>query len=197
MRIHLVAMMVVLTAAVVTGCDSPREVRDTGRAEARGCNHCHGYPPPPTLTEGAVHPVGVTASSCFLCHPSTVLDARGYVLVDGGTHQNGTPEVDENWQTPTCIGCHDTPPDTGHHLFHWRRMVAADRATCATCHRGFEVGDDTLATRAVDAEVHMNGRADVILDLAEDVTIETANQADGSWSESSCFPCHDALGVND
>ena len=190
MRIHLVAMMMVLTAAVVTGCDSPREVRDTGRAEARGCNHCHGYPPPPTLAEGAIHPA-VPPASCNVCHPSTV-NADGYTIVDGGSHQNGTPEVAEGWETPDCTACHAAPPETGLHPFHWSRMVAANRATCTTCHRGFDVGDNSPGARAVDDGVHMNGQVDVILDRDVDVIIEAGNRPDGSWLETSCLPCHAA-----
>lgn len=193
MRIHLVAMMMVLTAAVVTGCDSPREVRDTGRAEARGCNHCHGYPPPPSLTEGAVHPV-VPAASCSVCHPSTVND-DGYSIVvpaEGPpAHKNGQVDYVPDWQTPSCTGCHGTPPETGRHVFHVREEGVA----CGTCHRGFAVGDNSPGARAVDATVHMNGQNDVV--LSDGTIIPVAEQPDGSWSDSSCLPCHDALGVND
>lgn len=191
MRIHLVAMMMVLTAAVVTGCDSPREVRDTGRAEARGCNHCHGYPPPPSLHAAATHPA-VPAASCNVCHPSTVL-ADGYTIRDplaGGTHQNGEPNLVEDGETLDCTRCHAAPPSTGLHPFHWSRMVAGNRATCSTCHRGFAVGDDASGT--ADTSVHMNGEVDVILDRDVDVIIEAADRPDGSWLETSCRPCHDA-----
>jgi len=192
MRIHLVAMMMVLTAAVVTGCDSPREVRDTGRAEARGCNHCHGYPPPPSLHAESVHPV-VPAASCNVCHPSTVLE-DGYTIRDprdDGTHQNGEPNLVGSWQTPDCTACHDAPPDTDLHVFHVRNEGVA----CGTCHRGFAVGDGNPGTRAADTTVHMNGEIDV--NPADGVIIPIANQPDGSWADSSCLPCHDALGVND
>lgn len=191
MRIHLVAMMMVLTAVVSTGCDSAREVSDNGRAEARGCNHCHGYPPPPSISSSeAVHPVGVTAASCYLCHPSTVLDATGYTIrvpadpTEKPTHKNGQVEVVEKWWAPDCAGCHDSPPDTGRHAFHVNRGIA-----CATCHDGYVVGD--AATRDADADLHMNGSPDVR--LANGTVIETANLADKSWPDAECAACHSAL----
>lgn len=184
MRIHLVAMMALLTAAVVTGCDSAREVRDTGRVSAYGCDSCHGYPPPPSFNPEAIHPVGVTASSCVLCHPSSV-HADGHTIVADGTHRNGQTEVVEGWAAPRCDGCHATPPDTGEHRFH---TVTAG-LDCATCHRGFAIGDEL--TRTADASVHMNGNVDVI--LPGGTVIPAAGLPDGSWPDSQCLACHSAL----
>ncbi len=193
MRVHHLAMMAILTAVFGAGCDSPRAVSDNGRVNAHGCDNCHGYPPPPAFNPQSNHPVGVTASSCFVCHPSTVLNEDGYTLVANGTHRNGAPDVAADWQTPPCAACHGTPPDTGRHVFHWNRMGAS--ATCATCHRGFDLGDGTPERpRAANVEVHMNGQADVFVGELE---IPTANSADGAWSSESCLPCHDALGVGD
>jgi hypothetical protein len=153
------------------------------------------------LNDGVAHPVGVTASSCVLCHPGTVHE-DGYTIVDpaegASAHKNGQVDYVLGWQTPTCVGCHGAPPNAGEgdlHRLHWNSMVAGGRDTCATCHRGFEVGDDSPGARAVEASVHMNGQAEVV--LQDGTPIDAANLPDGSWSLSSCLPCHDALGVND
>jgi len=199
MRIHLLAMLALLTAAVATGCDSPREVRDTGRANIHGCDSCHGYPPPPSFNPDLVHPTGLTASTCTVCHPTTVAADGHTILVDTSTgtprstHKNGDVDAIQPpyFDQISCEGCHALPPDTGLHVFHAENQGVA----CGTCHRGFDVGGDG-APRSADASVHMNGRIDVLLDDDAGTEIPAANLPDGSWAPTSCRPCHDALGVS-
>jgi len=189
MRIHLLAMVVLLTAAVVTGCDSAREVRDTKtHANAWGCDQCHGYPPPPMFPADAAetHPAGVTPPMCSVCHPGTV-QPDGHSIVANGEHRNGQVEWID-YKTVACTSCHATPPDTGKHLFH----VVTRELTCDTCHKGFDPD-----ARTADDSVHMNGKPDVIADdgSPNGVVIETADLPDGSWPQSECAACHTALGV--
>jgi hypothetical protein len=191
MRIHLLAMVALLTAAVVTGCDSAREVRDsTTHANAWGCDQCHGYPPPPLFPADAAltHPSGVTAPMCTVCHPGTV-QPDGHSIVANGEHRDGQVEF-VDYKTVACNSCHATPPDTGKHKFHVNRGV-----TCGTCHKGFSPDSDP---RLADDNVHMNGKADVIADdgSASGVIIPAANLADGSWPDAECNACHVALHVD-
>lgn len=192
MRIHSLAMMALLTAAVGTGCDSAREVSDNGRVNAYGCDQCHGYPPPPSFTD-EIHPAGVTASSCALCHPTTVLE-DGHTIAATGAHRNGQIEVATDWQTPPCTACHGTPPGTGMHVFHMTVAEFQDAPlTCATCHDGYALGD--AGVRTANADLHMNGSADV--ELADGTIIPSANQPDGSWTDAQCRACHDVFDADD
>ena len=198
MRIHLVAMVALLTAAVVTGCDSAREVRDsTTHANAWGCDQCHGYPPPPLFPADAAltHPAGVTAPMCTVCHPGTV-QPDGHSIVSGGEHRDGQVEFID-YKTAACTSCHATPPDTGEHLFHVARLSGdlsvTNGQTCAKCHKGFDAD-----ARTADDAVHMNGKPDVIADdgSAGGVVIPAAKLADGSWPDAECSACHVALHVD-
>ncbi|HET6436986.1 MAG TPA: hypothetical protein VFG59_02905 [Anaeromyxobacter sp.] len=191
MRIHLLAMVSFLTAALAIGCGSAREVRDASlHSNAWGCDQCHGYPPPPFFPadQNATHPQGLTPAMCTVCHPTTV-EADGHTIVAGGTHRDGQVEV-RPFADIACDSCHGTPPDTGKHLFHVGRGV-----DCGTCHNGFDPSSHTA-----DANVHMNGKADVIVlvDVNQVPTpqaIQTANLPDGSWPDSECAACHAALQV--
>jgi hypothetical protein len=192
MRIHLLATLALLAAAISTGCDSAREVRDsTIHTNPWGCDQCHGYPPPPGFAQfnPDAHPKGVTAPMCAVCHPSTVL-ADGHTIVANGTHRNGQVEVVELAPifTPACDACHADPPPTGRHVFH----VQTRGLACAICHKGYVVGD--ITTRSADPTLHMNGVADVV--LPDGTVITTANLPDGSWPDSECAACHTALGVS-
>lgn len=198
MRIHLLAMLALLTAAVATGCGSAREVRDaTAHSNAWGCDQCHGYPPPPSFPRAdastPTHPAGVTAPMCSVCHPSTVMP-DGHTIVAGvdgqpPAHRNGQVEV-AVFSNIACDSCHDTPPATGRHVFH----VTTRGQACSKCHLGF----DPVA-RTADDTVHMNGQVDLILDdgTASGKLLPAANQPDKDWPESECAACHAALGVGE
>src|SRR5512133_2326586 len=83
MRIHLLAMVALLTAAVATGCSSARDVQDPStQKNVWGCDQCHGYPPPPFFTQSSdVFPhAKVTGAMCSVCHPNTV-GPDGHTLV--------------------------------------------------------------------------------------------------------------------
>jgi len=190
MRIHPLAMMAILTAALSFGCDSAREVRSAGtHTNAWGCDQCHGYPPPPSFPQNAdaVHPKGVGPATCTICHPATVL-ADGHtinVITDAdGTrvaHRNGQVEVVDYKATVSCDACHATPPATGRHAFHVGRGIA-----CAVCHRGYSTAD-----RQADDATHMNGVPDVI--LQNGYVVQAADEEDGSWLTTQCADCHSHL----
>jgi hypothetical protein len=189
MRIHLLAMVALLTAAAVTGCDSAREVRSAStHANAWGCDQCHGYPPPPFFPAdaAATHPAGLTPPMCTVCHPRTVMP-DGHSILAGGEHRDGQVEYID-YKTVACTSCHATPPDTGKHLFHVR-----DRGLqCSVCHLGFDPD-----ARTADDAVHMNGKPDVIADdgSAAGVVIPTADLPTGEWTTAECATCHAALHV--
>ena len=207
MRIHLLAMVALLTASVVTGCDSAREVRNsTQHANAWGCDQCHGYPPPPFFPRSgdtAGLPVttfphtAVTGAMCYVCHPATVL-ADGHTIngtpaADGHiAHRDGQveavyPDGQPLPETATCATCHDAPPDTGQHLFHYGERGVA----CGECHKGF---DPEL--RTADDTVHMQGLDYIVVDDGSEAGAQVAKAAvDGQWPQSECFACHQALGV--
>lgn len=197
MRIHHLATLALLTAAVLTGCDSAREVRDaSNHTNVWGCDQCHGYPPPPGFTAAALdHPKGATEATCTVCHPSTV-QPDGHTIVASGTHRNGQVEAVQLSPvfTPRCDACHSDPPDTGRHVFH----TATRGLDCARCHAGYVVSD-VLEERAADATLHMNGVPDVVLGAGtgEGTVIPTANLEDKSWPDAECAACHEAAGVGD
>jgi hypothetical protein len=182
MRIHRKATLALLTAVIGFGCGTSQDIESTGRSNAYGCDSCHGYPPPPYFPSAEVktHPRGVTGAECHLCHPGTVL-ADGHTIVAGGEHRDGQIEV-RPFAELSCTDCHATPPPTGRHVFH----VQTRGLACATCHRGFDP-----EAKTADADVHMNGRADVI--LQDGTVIETANRADHSWTDQECATCHAAI----
>lgn len=193
MRIHSLAMMAILTAALSFGCGSAREVRSSGNhSNAWGCDQCHGYPPPPAFPQDAdvVHPRGVGPATCTFCHPATVL-ADGHTInatpiTDAsGTHiahRDGQVEVVDYRTAVACDACHATPPATGRHAFHMSRPGV----TCATCHRGYSPAD-----RQADDATHMNGVPDVVLQNGH--VVQAADEADGSWPTSECADCHSHL----
>ena len=183
MRTHPQAMLALLAAAALAGCGSPRDYADNGRRNAYGCDQCHGYPPPPSFPspDPQLHPQGVTGAQCSLCHPGTVM-ADGHSIVSGGEHRDGQIEY-RPFSELGCTDCHGVPPITGSHYFH-----AIDKGlSCSTCHKGFDP-----ATKTVDAALHMDGRADVV--LQNGTVIQTANLPDHSWPGSECAACHAALG---
>jgi hypothetical protein len=193
MRIHPLAMVVLLTATISTGCDKAQEVRnDPAHQNVYGCDQCHGYPPPPFFPNlaDATHPKGLTPAMCTVCHPATVL-ADGHTinatLLDDGNgpphiaHRDGQVEV-APWDPIACDSCHALPPDTGRHVFH----VTARGVACSTCHKGYDP-----ATHLSDDTLHMNGRADVV--LQNDTVIEVTLQPDNSWPDSACATCHASL----
>jgi predicted CxxxxCH...CXXCH cytochrome family protein len=116
--------------------------------KADACGTCHGNPAttPSALPQG--HPALAAGSSngtCSVCHPGTV-DAGGRILVAGGKHLDGQPEVDPSanhpagWLTTTspdfhglaaaqgaraCLRCHAASPP-----------AVVTTITCATCHGG-------------------------------------------------------------
>jgi predicted CxxxxCH...CXXCH cytochrome family protein len=85
-----------LTAPVWTATD--------GAAVA--CGACHASPPP------LPHP---QVAACAGCHGETV-DENGDILVAGGKHVNGQPDVAGDIG---CGACHEIPPDTGAHRVHY------------------------------------------------------------------------------
>ncbi len=194
MRIHLLAMVALLTAAVATGCGSARDVKEpSSHANAWHCDQCHGYPPPPFLTQSPdVFPhAKVTGAMCYVCHPSTV-GADGHSIVAGGEHRDGQIEAVYPGGNPlpesaTCESCHGTPPDTGRHLFH----VNTRGQTCAKCH------DDKfdVTARTADDQVHMMGLDYIVVEGGAHIAKQAA--ADGTWPTSECNACHAALGVSD
>ena len=199
MRIHLLAMVALLTAAGLTGCDSAREVRNsTNHANAWGCDQCHGYPPPPFFPRAsssalpAEFPHGsVTGAMCSVCHPTTVL-SDGHTLVSGGQHRDGQIEAvygtptDALPETATCETCHGVPPTTGDHVLH-----AVNRGVaCTVCHVGFDP-----ETKAVDPDVHMQGKDYIV--VAGGTHITKAADPSKGWSPDECSSCHKALGVSD
>lgn len=196
MRIHLLAMVALLTAAVVTGCGSAREVRSANtHANAWGCDQCHGYPPPPFFPADVAdtHPTGLTPPTCSVCHPRTVMP-DGHSIVSGGEHRNGQVEFID-YKTVACTSCHETPPDTGEHAFHMaQRGPVFAVMTCGICHKGF---DPSSEPRTADDTVHMNGRPDVIADDGSEagVVIPVANLPTKEWTQAECLACHAALHV--
>ncbi len=189
MRIHVLAMVGLLTAFLMSGCDSAREVRSAStHANAWGCDQCHGYPPPPFFPAdaAATHPQGVSAPMCSVCHPRTV-QPDGHSIVAGGEHKDGQVEFID-YKTVACTSCHATPPDTGEHVFH----VSGRGLKCGVCHKGYDPD-----THTADDAVHMNGRPDVIADDGSPagVVIQTADLPNGDWPTSECAACHAALHV--
>jgi len=187
MRIHLLAMVALLTAAVATGCGSARDVKDSStHANAFGCDQCHGYPPPPFFTQSSdVFPhAGVTGAMCFACHPNTVA-ADGHSIVPGGEHRDGQIEA-VDYRSLACNTCHGTPPDVGRHLFH----VVTRGLACAKCHQGFDV-----EAKTVDDAVHMQGLDFIVVEGGTHVAKQAG--ADGTWPTTECNACHAALGVSD
>lgn len=185
MRIHLLAMVALLTAAVVTGCDSAREVRDAStHANAWGCDNCHGYPPPPMFPADAAltHPIGVTPPMCTVCHPGTV-QPDGHSIVANGEHRNGQVEFID-YKTVSCDTCHATPPATGRHAFH----VTGRDQPCSRCHQGFDA-----TARTADDGVHMMALDYIVVENGKHVAKQAA--ADGTWPTAECAECHTALGV--
>ncbi len=192
MRIHLLAMVALLTAAVATGCGSARDVKDPStHANAFGCDQCHGYPPPPFFTQSAeVFPhAGVTGAMCYVCHPNTV-GADGHSIVPNGDHRDGQIEA-VSYKTAACDTCHATPPDVGRHLFHVNNRGVA----CGKCHENFSLGVPGVTPPTVDDTVHMQGLDYIVVEGGTHV----AKQADanGDWPSSECSACHAALGVSD
>jgi hypothetical protein len=112
MRSARPALLAAAVAAVaLAGCDSARPVE---QSEASACARCHGFPPPPGLTDpNLTHPQG---QACEVCHPQTVLS--GTELVPGGAHMNGRVDV----------GTHPVPYPT--HLIDALQGLQA----CAWCH---------------------------------------------------------------
>ncbi len=201
MHIHRVAMLALLTAAVVTGCDSARDLNDaSAQANAWGCDQCHGYPPPPNFPwsnrpenlQPFAH-AQVTGAMCTVCHPATVL-ADGHTINatpitddKGNTHiahRDGQVEIAYGPGLPlegSCDACHGLPPATGKHLFHTQRGIA-----CSTCHDGF----DTAAKTQNDA-VHMTGLDYIVVQGGTHI----AKQKDqnGDWPTAECDECHAVL----
>jgi hypothetical protein len=175
-------MLALLTVVVWSGCDSARDYQDTAHVNAYGCDTCHGYPPPPGFyPEAATHPRGVTGPMCAVCHPGTV-QPDGHSIVANGEHRDGQVEF-RPFSELGCTDCHGTPPVTGSHTFH----VVNKGLACTTCHKGYDP-----EAKTVDATLHMNGQADVVLENG--TVIPTANLPDHSWPVSDCQACHDALG---
>jgi predicted CxxxxCH...CXXCH cytochrome family protein len=83
MRSVRLGTLAAAAAVVIVGCDEARPLEQ--RAEVGACARCHGFPPP------APHPQLV---ACSACHGSTV--AEGTVIIEGGTHMNGTVDVREH-----------------------------------------------------------------------------------------------------
>lgn len=98
MRFLRLGYLALAVAAVVSGCDSARDLGASGAGE---CNRCHGFPPPPFLTDATAHP---DRTDCSTCHPSTV-DANGD-LIAGGAHLNGTVDAGHpvGWAQPSQHG---------------------------------------------------------------------------------------------
>jgi hypothetical protein len=181
MRIHQLAMLAILTAAISTACGSAREVRSTtNHSNAWGCDQCHGYPPPPFFPQdaAATHPAGLTPAMCTVCHPLTV-QADGHSIVAGGEHRDGQVQYID-YHGVSCAACHALPPDTGGHNYH----VTAQNLACSRCHKGYDP-DTNLA----DDTTHMNGTPDVVLDNGYRVT--TYDLVDGTWPDAECKDCHD------
>ncbi len=202
MRIHTLAMLAILTAAVSAGCGSANEVSPSPvHANAYGCDQCHGYPPPPFFPNEAAktHPAGLQPQMCTVCHPATVL-ADGHTinstLIDDPVtgphiaHRDGQVEV-VDYKTVACSSCHGLPPDTGRHAFH----VVTRGIACGTCHTGYDPTTHTTPG-TVDApwSVHMNGQPDVILGNGHVVQVKL--NADGSWADEMCADCHNNVPSN-
>jgi hypothetical protein len=204
MRIHQLAMLALLAAAVSTGCDSARDVKDaTTHANAWGCDQCHGYPPPPMFPADAslVHPKDVTATECYVCHPGTVQpDGHTIVMFEKADsegrwtlHRDGQVES-YNYKLSSCDLCHGLPPATGRHTFH----VTTRGLTCGACHQGYDPTHDAETGQAsVNDTLHMNGTPDVVLGTAVGAgqVITTYDLPDKSWPDAECTDCHAKAGV--
>lgn len=189
MRIHSLAMMAFLTVALSSGCGSAREVRSSSnQANAWGCDQCHGYPPPPFFSaERAAqgHPKDVTAPTCSVCHPTTVMP-DGHTLVAGGDHMGpGTHAID--YKTQACDSCHGLPPATGRHVFH----VVSRGVACSTCHAGYDPTTRTADETGGPWAVHMNGVPNV--KLQSGYVVQAADNEDKSWPDAECADCHSHL----
>jgi hypothetical protein len=111
----------------------------------------------------------------------------GHSIVAGGEHRDGQVEFID-YKTVACTSCHDTPPDTGEHVFHVRDR----KLKCGVCHKGYDPD-----ARTADDAVHMNGKPDVVADdgSAAGVVIQTADLPTGEWTTAECAACHAALHV--
>ncbi len=89
-----------------------------------------------------------------------------------------------------CDSCHGTPPATGRHLFHVNNRGLA----CNACHKGYVVSD-SAEERAVDAELHMNGVTDLVLDNGKPSSRRPTG-TDKSWPDAECAACHEAAGLD-
>lgn len=182
MRIDRKALLALLTAMTAVACGTAQDFADaSAHSNAYGCDSCHGYPPPPAFPIAQqLHPQGVTATQCTICHPGTVL-ADGHSIVSGGEHRDGQIQY-RPFAELSCSDCHGAPPTTGSHMFHVTNLGLA----CETCHKGY-----LLADKVADPNVHMNGTADVVLE--DGTVIPTVNNPDHTWPGTECTACHTAL----
>lgn len=193
MRIHHMAMLALLAAAVSTGCGTARDVSEANtHSNAYGCDQCHGYPPPPSFPQSAENGfphAGVTPAMCNVCHPQTVdTDGHTILIKDGHVyHRNGQVETEK---IASCTVCHAAPPDTGRHLYHTQTRGVA----CATCHKGF-----VPETYTENDKVHMRGLDYIVIENGTESGYQLPKKADanGNWPDTECAECHEKVVVID